>query len=168
MKVYIDFDGVLLDTDSVIDKEFDGNGDRREFVKNYDWFKLMRDDLIISNAFEYINRSKFDVNLLSKISSMCEGQAKIKYLRNKKINMDINLVPTLINKCDVVNAFGNVLVDDKLVNLDSWSSAGGISIFFNKEGSSIDIHGDINTKYPMVSDLSFLVNGFEDIIKERF
>ena len=60
------------------------------------------------------------------------------------------------------------MVDDKLVNLDSWSSAGGISIFFNKEGSSIDIHGDINTKYPMVSDLSFLVNGFEDIIKERF
>ena len=161
MKVYVDFDGVLLDTDSVIDSEFDGVGERREFVKNYDWFKLMRDDLIIKDAFRYINNSIYSVNLLSKISSMCEGQAKIKYLRAKKVNIDINLVPTLINKCDVVNAKGNVLIDDKLVNLDSWSEKGGISIFFNKDGKDTDIHGDVNTKYPMISDLSCLVNGFD-------
>lgn len=165
MKVYVDFDGVLLDTDSVIDSEFDGNGDRREFVKNYDWFKLMRDDLIIKDAFKYINNSKFNINLLSKISSMCEGQAKIKYLRGKGVNIDINLVPTLINKCDVVNAHGNVLIDDKLVNLDSWSNSGGISIYFNKDGHDIDIHGEINIKYPMISDLSCLINGFGNIKK---
>ena len=161
MKVYVDFDGVLLDTDCVIDSEFDGVGERREFVKNYDWFKLMRDDLIIKDAFTYINNSIYSVNLLSKISSMCEGQAKIKYLRTKGINIDINLVPTLINKCDVVNAEGNVLIDDKLVNLDSWSDKGGISIFFNKDSNDTDIHGDRNTKYPMISDLSCLVNGIE-------
>ena len=165
MKVYIDFDGVLLDTDSVIDSEFDGNGERREFVRNYDWFKLMRDDLIINDCFNYINRSKYDISLLSKISSMCEGQAKIKYLRSKDINININLVPTLINKCDVVNAEGNILIDDKIVNLDSWSSKGGISIFFNKDGNQVDIHGDVNTKYPMISDLSCLIEGFSQIKK---
>ena len=167
MKVYVDFDGVLLDTDSVIDKEFDGNGERRKFVKNYDWFKLMRDDLVINNAFDYINNSNFEVSLLSKISSMCEGQAKIKYLRNKGVNIDINLVPTLINKCDVVNAYGNILIDDKIVNLDSWSNRGGISIYFNKDSNDTDIHGDINTKYPMISDLSCLINGFDDIKKNN-
>ena len=166
MKVYVDFDGVLLDTDSVIDKEFDGNGERREFVKNYDWFKLMRDDLVINNAFDYINNSKYEVSLLSKISSMCEGQAKIKYLRNKDVNIDINLVPTLINKCDVVSAYGNVLIDDKIVNLDSWSNSGGISIYFNKDSKDTDIHGDINTKYPMISDLSCLINGFDNLKEE--
>lgn len=166
MKVYVDFDGVLLDTDSVIDKEFDGNGERREFVKNYDWFKLMRDDLIINNALDYINNSKYEVSLLSKISSMCEGQAKIKYLRNKDVNIDINLVPTLINKCDVVSAYGNVLIDDKIVNLDSWSNSGGISIYFNKDSKDTDIHGDINTKYPMISDLSCLINGFDNLKEE--
>ena len=166
MKVYVDFDGVLLDTDSVIDKEFDGNGERREFVKNYDWFKLMRDDLVINNAFDYINNSKYEVSLLSKISSMCEGQAKIKYLRNKDVNIDINLVPTLINKCDVVNAYGNVLIDDKIVNLDSWSNSGGISIYFNKDSKDTDIHGDINTRYPMISDLSCLINGFDNLKEE--
>lgn len=166
MKVYVDFDGVLLDTDSVIDKEFDGNGERREFVKNYDWFKLMRDDLIINNALDYINNSKYEVSLLSKISSMCEGQAKIKYLRNKGVKIDINLVPTLINKCDVVSAYGNVLIDDKIVNLDSWSNSGGISIYFNKDSKDTDIHGDINTKYPMISDLSCLINGFDNLKEE--
>ena len=166
MKVYVDFDGVLLDTDSVIDKEFDGNGDRRDFIKNYDWFKLMRDDLIINNALDYINNSKYEVSLLSKISSMCEGQAKIKYLRNKGVKIDINLVPTLINKCDVVNAYGNVLIDDKIVNLDSWSNSGGISIYFNKNSKDTDIHGDINTKYPMISDLSCLINGFDNLKEE--
>lgn len=166
MKVYVDFDGVLLDTDSVIDKEFDGNGERREFVKNYDWFKLMRDDLVINNAFDYINNSKYEVSLLSKISSMCEGQAKIKYLRSKGVNIDINLVPTLINKCDVVSAYGNVLIDDKIVNLDSWSNSGGISIYFNKDSKDTDIHGDINTKYPMISDLSCLINGFDNLKEE--
>ena len=166
MKVYVDFDGVLLDTDSVIDKEFDGNGERRDFVKNYDWFKLMRDDLIINNALDYINNSKFEVSLLSKISSMCEGQAKIKYLRNKGLNIDINLVPTLINKCDVVSAYGNVLIDDKIVNLDSWSNSGGISIYFNKDSKDTDIHGDINTRYPMISDLSCLINGFDNLKEE--
>lgn len=166
MKVYVDFDGVLLDTDSVIDKEFDGNGERREFVKNYDWFKLMRDDLIINNALDYINNSKYEVSLLSKISSMCEGQAKIKYLRNKGVNIDINLVPTLINKCDVVSAYGNVLIDDKIVNLNSWSNSGGISIYFNKDSKDTDIHGDINTRYPMISDLSCLINGFDNLKEE--
>lgn len=161
MKVYVDFDGVLLDTDKVIDSEFDGVGERREFVKNYDWFKLMRDDLIINDAFSYINNSIYSINLLSKISSMCEGQAKIRYLRTKEVNIDINLVPTLINKCDVVSAEGNILIDDKLVNLDSWSEKGGISIFFNKDGKDTDIHGDVNTKYSMISDLSCLVNGFD-------
>ena len=164
MKVYVDFDGVLLDTDKVIDSEFNGIGERREFVKNYDWFKLMRDDLIINDAF---NESKYSINLLSKISSMCEGQAKIKYLREKGISIDINLVPTLINKCDVVSALGNILIDDKLVNLDSWSNKGGISIFFNKDGKNIDIHGDVNTKYPMISDLICLVNDFDDIKKNN-
>lgn len=167
MKIYVDFDGVILDTDSVIDLEFDGNGSRHDFVRNYNWFSLMRDDLIINRAFDYISRSRYSVNLLSKISSMCEGQAKIKYLRSKDISIDINLVPTLINKCDVVNASGNILIDDKIANLDSWSDRGGISIFFNKDGSDTDIRGDRNVNYPMISDLSLLVDGIDDVIKKR-
>ena len=108
MKVYLDFDGVILDTESAIDSEFDGNGTRSDFVRDYDWFKLMRDDLIINNSLNFIKDSKFDINLLSKISSMCEARAKVKYLRNCGINIDINFVPTLVNKSDVVCAKGKV------------------------------------------------------------
>lgn len=167
MKVYIDFDGVLLDTDSVIDSEYDGVGSRHDFIKNYDWFMLLKDDLIINNSLDYIKRSKYDINLLSKISSMCEAQAKIKYLRGKDINIDINLVPTLIDKCDVVSACGNVLIDDKVSNLDAWSKDGGISIYFNKDGNSTDIRGSINTLYPMVTDLSCLLGDILNIINKK-
>ena len=162
--VFIDFDGVILDTDKVIDSEFSGNGSRHDFLRDYDWFKLMRDDLIINNSLNYIKRSKYRVSLLSKFSSIREGQAKIKYLRSKEILIDIHLVPTHIDKCDVVSASGNILIDDKLSNLDIWSDRGGISIFFNKNGSNVDIHGACNTKYPMISDLSLLVLG---TLKER-
>lgn len=167
MKVYVDFDGVILDTDSVIDIEFNGVGSRRDFVRDYDWFNLMRDDLIINNSLYYIKNSKYNISLLSKISSMCEGQAKIKYLRSRDVLININLVPTCIDKCDVVCASSNVLIDDKLVNLDSWSKCGGISIFFNKNGDDTDIHGDKNKNYPMISDLSCLINGIDEIIKKR-
>jgi hypothetical protein len=167
MKVYIDFDGVILDTDSVIDSDYDGTISRRDFVRNYDWFKLMRDDLIINDSLYNIINSRFDVYILSKISSMCEGQAKVRYLRSKKVNIDIHLVPTMVDKCDIVSACGNILVDDKIFNLDSWSERGGISIFFNKDGNCFDVNGCENTLYPMISDLRCLVQGFDDLKKNN-
>lgn len=38
---------------------------------------------------------------------------------------------------------------------------------FNKDSNDTDIHGVRNILYPMISDLSCLVNGIEDIIKKR-
>ena len=76
MKIYLDFDGVILDTEKILNEDYDGTVDRREYVKNYDWFKLMRDDIIINNSLDYIKESTCDISLLSKISSMCEGQKR--------------------------------------------------------------------------------------------
>ena len=162
MKIYIDFDGVILDTDSIIDKKISKtNIDRREFIKNYDWNLLMRNDIIINDSLNYIKKSKYNISLLSKICSINEAQAKVKFLRNNEVLIDINFVPTGINKSDIVSAKDNVLIDDKVVNLDSWSANGGISIFFNKDGKNIDIYDNINTKYKMITDLSCLVNGIK-------
>lgn len=170
MKVYVDFDGVILDTDKVLKKEFIGDYNsnaRREFVKNYDWFKLMDDNLIINDSLNFLRGSIYDIFLLSKISSMCEGQAKVKYLRNNNVNIDICFVPTGINKCDVVSASENILIDDKIANLNSWSESGGISIYFNKNGDSVDIHGVNNPGYIMISDLKCLVdNSLNEFIKK--
>lgn len=164
MKIYLDFDGVILDTEKILNEEYDGIVDRREFVKNYDWFKLMRDDIIINNSLDYIKESTCDISLLSKISSMCEGQAKIKYLREKDIFINIHLVPTLIDKNDVVNPKGNILIDDKIKNLDNWVKNGGTGIFFNKDLNNMDMYGNINTDYTIINDLSCLKN-IEKVIK---
>lgn len=160
MKVYLDFDGVILDTDSVIKREFMGDynsDERKQFVINYDWSKLMDDQLIINNSIDFIKRSKMNISLLSRISSISEGYNKINYLRRKGIYMDIHIVPTGITKSDVVKAKGNILIDDKIYNLDKWSEAGGISLFFNKDNHNFDIYGRENTKYPIISDLSILL-----------
>lgn len=161
MKVYLDFDGVILDTESVLQKEFEADkeyDDRHSFIKNYDWFKLMNNNLVINNSLDFIRNSKVDVCLLSKISCMCEGQAKIKYLRGNDISIDICLVPTGINKCDLVNAKGNVLIDDKINNLRLWNECGGISIFFNKDMNNIDMYGVLNPGYMVIDNLAILVN----------
>ena len=43
MKIYVDFDGVIKDTDKVLDLEYSkvDNISRSDFVKNYDWDKLL-------------------------------------------------------------------------------------------------------------------------------
>ena len=92
---------------------------------------------------------------------MCEGRAKIKFLREKDIDININLVPTLIDKCDVVSALGNALIDDKIANLDAWVLKGGYGIFFNKDLGDTDMHGKKNIKYRVINDLSCLVNGID-------
>ena len=159
MKIYIDFDGVILDTDTTIDNIIrDSNIDKKEYIKNCDWDNLLNNTDVINNSINYLRESKLDINLLSKISTLEEGIAKVKYLRNNNIDMNINLVPTKISKSDIVSAKGNILIDDKVYNLDEWSSKGGIPIFFNKDNTDIDIYGKINTEYKKISDLSMLLN----------
>ena len=94
MKIYIDFDGVILDTDTTIDKTIKSiNVDKKEYIKNCDWNQLLSNTDVINNSLEYLRKSKKDINLLSKISTLDEGIAKIKYLRNNNINM--NMLKTL-------------------------------------------------------------------------
>lgn len=159
MKIYIDFDGVILDTDTTIDNIIkDKNIDKKEYIKNCDWDNLLNNTDVINNSINYLRESKLDINLLSKISTLEEGIAKVKYLRNNNIDMNINLVPTKISKSDIVSVKGNILIDDKVYNLDEWSSKGGIPIFFNKDNNDTDIYGKINTEYKKISDLSMLLN----------
>lgn len=159
MKIYIDFDGVILDTDTTIDNIIKGtNVDKKEYIRTCNWDNLLNNTDVISNSIKYLRESKLDINLLSKISTLEEGIAKVKYLRNNNINMNIHLVPTKISKSDMVNPKGNILIDDKVYNLDEWSSKGGISVFFNKNNNDIDIYGKTNTKYKKINDLSILLD----------
>ena len=165
MKIYIDFDGVILDTDTTIDNIIkDIKIDKKEYIRTCNWDNLLNNTDVISNSIKYLRESKLDINLLSKISTLEEGIAKVKYLRNNNINMNIHLVPTKISKSDMVNPKGNTLIDDKVYNLDEWNSKGGISIFFNKNNNDIDIYGKTNNKYKKINDLSILLNNKDELL----
>ena len=158
MKIYIDFDGVILDTDTTIDNIIkDKNIDKKEYIKTCDWNKLLNNTDIINNSLKYLKETKLDINLLSKISTLEEGIGKVKYLKDNGIDMNINLVPNKISKSDMVNPKDNILIDDKVYNLDEWKSNGGIPIFFNKDNKDIDVYGKVNTEYKKISDLRMLV-----------
>ena len=159
MKIYIDFDGVILDTDITIDNIIkDSDIDKKEYIRNCNWDNLLNNTDVINNSIKYLRESKLDINLLSKISTLEEGIAKVKYLRDNGVNMNIHLVPTKISKSDMVRPEGNILIDDKVYNLDEWNSKGGISIFFNKDNNDIDIYGKTNVKYKKISDLNMLLS----------
>lgn len=158
MKIYIDFDGVILDTDTTIDNIIKNeNIDKLDYIRNCDWDILLNDTDVINNSLNYLRESKRDINLLSKISTLEEGIGKVTYLRDNKVNINIHLVPTKISKSDMVNPKDNILIDDKVYNLDEWKSKGGIPIFFNKDNKDIDIYGKVNTEYKKISDLRMLL-----------
>ncbi len=163
MKVYVDFDGVILDTDFIIDRDYSKIDDikRSDFIKNYDWNKLVNEASVINNSLDNLKNSKFDTYILSKISSMNEGIAKVNYLRDNGVLTNIHLVPTKISKSDVVSVRGNILIDDKVYNLDEWVDNGGIGIFFNKDNLDYDVRGNENTKYKKINSLVILCNDID-------
>ena len=165
MKIYVDFDGVILDTDSIIDKEYSKckNITRGDFVKNYDWFSLVHRALQINDSLNNLRNTKYETFILSKVSSLNEGIAKVNFLRDNEVNVNIHLVPTSISKSDMVNPEGNILIDDKVYNLDEWVKNGGIGLFFNKDNNDYDVRGKKNTKYRKISNLDLLLD--DDITK---
>lgn len=160
MKIYIDFDGVILDTDAIIDKEYSDNKNisRSDFVKSYNWEELLIKSDIINNSIDNLLNTKYEINILSKISSMNEGISKVKYLREKGVMANIYLVPNVLAKSDIVCAKGNILIDDKVYNLDDWNKKGGIAIFFNKNNENVDIKGAENKIYRKICSLELLLN----------
>lgn len=158
MKIYIDFDGVILDTDKTIDAQCKKlNSNKKEYINNCDWEKLLNNSDVINDSLKYLKESNLNIALLSKISTLNEGIAKVNFLRKHNISMNIHLVPNVLFKNDIVNALGNILIDDKIYNLDKWSEAGGIGIFFNKDNKNIDIYGKINTQYKTINSLDLIM-----------
>ena len=61
----------------------------------------------------------------------------------------------------MVSAKGNILIDDKVYNLDEWVDNGGIGIFFNKDNLDYDVRGNENTKYKKINSLDILYNDID-------
>jgi len=141
MKKYIDCDGVILDTETgLFDRYYklkESNPDLKklQYLQEMDWKSWLSQARILGDSIEILKHySPRDVHILTKVHSLQEATAKIEFFRNLSIKNDIIVVPNGISKSSVVDAKGNILIDDSNKNLEDWKRSGGIPLYYgNKE-----------------------------------
>lgn len=148
MHIFIDCDGVILDTETHLFDEYDQlkksnpNLKRKIYLQNFNWktyletVKDINDALYLLKSFNYTH-----VDILTKVHSIEEAIAKIAYFRHHNIKNNIIVVPGGVPKSSVVEAKGNILVDDNNENLENWVLNKGYAIYFgNKDSKYIKIN----------------------------
>lgn len=146
-ELYIDFDGVILDTMTVLyeyldkanidPKSTDENEEkrRRTFIENLNWDNLVNTTPQINDSIKciekIINSNKFVVSILTHVNSLNEAIAKVNYIRNYFKDITIIPVPKKISKTKMVHTKGAILIDDYSGNLMEWEDEGGIGIRFS-------------------------------------
>ena len=142
--LYIDFDGVILDTLSpmyeIIEKNNITSDEEKEKVfKEYSWKELINNSPVIENSIEniekIINSDKFNLAILTHVHSIEEAVVKIKYLRKYFKDITIIPCPKEISKTKMVHTKDSILIDDYAGNLREWEKEGGIPVRFNLKGS---------------------------------
>ena len=159
---YVDLDGVIFDTESILFDEnyyrakLEPNFNKDVYVQNIDWYEIIKKSKEINDAIRILKELK-DAVILTKVNSLYnEGNAKIRILRELEVRNNIILVPFNLKKTDVVDARGNILVDDTIHNLDDWKKDKGIPLFFSKDGSDIDNWDNVNSEYKKIKSLEYL------------
>ena len=162
-QLYIDFDGVILDTMDKTYKTMRENGidikDQekvRAFFRDLDWGKLIKETEQINDSINEIKKicasKKFNVYILTHINSTNEMVEKIKFLHEQLPQVTIVSVPKEIPKTNVVNACSSILIDDYSGNIKEWQKNLGIGIKFVKEKE--------NGEYPEITHLSEIIDMF--------
>ena len=144
-RLYIDFDGVVLNTIPMLYAALEASGadtkvekEIARFFSTFDFDMVINDDNILNDSINCINKliksKKFEVAFLTHVNSLAEGICKINYLKTKfKDNVTIIITPKEISKTQMVHSKGAILVDDYSGNLTEWENAGGIAIRFSNE-----------------------------------
>lgn len=147
-KLYIDFDGVIVDTITDTYKYFDKHNintteERAKYYSTLDWHVFLEESPKVKGSLEALNeiveKDLYEVNILTHVTSLNELEEKIIFLSsNIRDCQKINIVgvPRKISKFDMVDPKNNILVDDYSGNLRDWEAHGGIGIKFSKKKSN--------------------------------
>lgn len=164
-RLYIDFDGVVMDTIPPLYEALQKSGadvtnesEIRVFFASYDFSKIINDDNILNDSINCIKKlidsEMFEISFLTHVNSLTEGCVKVEYLRRYFKDITIIMVPKEISKTKVVHSEGAILVDDYSGNLKEWEDNGGIAVRFSKE---LESHG-----YKVLNHLDELIEMFKD------
>lgn len=157
VKLYLDCDGVILDT---INKSYEmlkslnitNEEEASIYYKTTNWDELIELSGEIDNSINKIKilSKYFDVEILTHVYSENEANSKIKYFANKLPSIKVNIVPKTVKKADFVFPINSVLVDDYNPNLEYWEEKGGIAVKFSDSGKK--------SKFITVTDLLDIMN----------
>ena len=137
-KLYLDCDGVILDTINLTYKMLSERGitkrcDVVKFYREACWDELIIEAGEIDNSIAKIKEltNCFDVEILTHVNSEKEAISKLKYFNKELPMVHVITVPKEIQKADFISPNGAILVDDCLPNLECWYEKGGIPIKFS-------------------------------------
>ena len=143
--LYIDFDGVILDTitpvyDLARKLNLDVKTQTKEVGLLYskiDWETLIDESPALNdsiNAIKKIKESKkFNISILTHVNSLKEAKYKIEFINNLFRDLTIIPVPKSCSKTMKTQTKNAILVDDYSGNLREWREAEGIAVKFSKE-----------------------------------
>ncbi len=142
LNLYIDFDGVIVNTIDITYKMLAEKGIRpketekcMKFYQELDWEDVLKQCEPINNAWDCISKiiesRKFNVAILTHVSSINEAEAKVHFVRQHLADTTIITVPKSISKTKMLKAAGSILVDDFVSNLEEWKEAGGYGVRFD-------------------------------------
>ena len=165
---YIDFDGVILDTEDLMFEEWRKVPNRHslpetekiEYLKNVDWNYVLKKAKAINDSIKYLKlMDSKNTFILTKVHSLEEGTAKINWIKEQNIRLRVILVPYHLRKCDVVDPSDSVLIDDCLNTLREWEENNGKVIFFDKDNDNCDSWHEQNVNnYKCIDNLAEFVN----------
>lgn len=146
-RLYVDFDGVILDTVNLLYKMYDDVGmnpkdknpekinERQIFTSKIDWNKLIKSAPQINDSIDCIQKiidsEKYLVSILTHVNSLDEAIAKVNFIRKYFDNITVIPVPRKISKTKMVYSKDAILIDDYAGNLREWQATGGIGIRFS-------------------------------------
>lgn len=159
--VFIDFDGVILDSEErMLERKysagFHNHKDKNEYDKYFaytnlhpeEWDYIIRQASSLNDSVEIIKELenlKKKIAILTKIHTLYEMQVKIDDLRNnRKINCPVIFVPPGVKKHNVVIPNGQLLIDDSVKNVKLWVENGGNGLLFDRN-ISCDTDNRVNS-----------------------
>ena len=158
-KLYLDCDGVILDTINRSYQKLKESGliteeEVTNFYSNIDWGKLIEESGPINDSIKKIKELEnyFDIEILTHVNTEYEANVKIEYFAKELPGINVIPVQKGINKADYVDAKGVILVDDFTKNLDYWYEKGGIPVKFSDSGKECS--------YTVIADLLELIDIF--------
>ena len=135
---FIDFNGVILDTESrmiELKRQYPGLT-WNEFANTLNWDFLLRTSPVIDDAIALLREvSQMDdarTTILTNVDLIVEEIAKVHFLRNQGITLPIQFVPPSIQKSEVyIPDKDDILVDDRPDNVMFWNQRGGKGYLFD-------------------------------------